>query len=311
MPLIFGFDDLSSCRGGVAAIGNFDGVHRGHRAMIAELRRKADEARVPAVAITFEPPPVELLRPAAAPPRLMSLERKAERLAEAGADVVLAVSTDRELLELSAEEFFERVLLGRLTLRGIVEGPNFRFGRDRRGDVELLRRLCERVGIGCSIVEPVRAGGNMVSSSTVRALISAGEVRAAAEMLGRPHEAAGTVVWGAARGRELGFPTANLGGVTTLLPPYGVYAGRTEVDGHAYAAAIHIGPNSTFGETAATFEAHLLDFSGDLYGRTLRLELIDRVRDTVRFEGVEALVRQLRADCDRARELVATAGTDG
>jgi riboflavin kinase/FMN adenylyltransferase len=308
MSLIRGWSDLDACRGGVVAIGNFDGVHRGHQAMIAELRRRADAAGTPAVAVTFEPPPVELLRPQAAPPRLMTLERKAECLRAAGADGVLAIPTDRELLALSAETFFGDILRGRLDIRGVVEGPNFRFGQGRKGDVELLRRLCEQSGLTCAVVPPVEVAGRMVSSSAVRDLILSADLPAAAELLGRPHEAIGVVARGAARGATLGFPTANVGGIATLLPPDGVYAGRTDVDGRLYAAAIHIGPNSTFGETTRTFEAHLLDFSGDLYGRTLRTELLAKVRDTVKFDGPAALVEQLRADCRRVRDLGGAGG---
>lgn len=310
MALIRELDDLSGCKGGVAAIGNFDGVHRGHQAMIAELRRRAEAAGIPSVAVTFEPPPVEILRPAAAPPRLMTLERKAECLRAAGAGCVLVLPTDEQLLRLTAEAFFDEMLVGRLAVRGLVEGPNFRFGRDRRGDVRLLQTLCERAGIECTVTEPVQTGGGMVSSSLVRQSISSGDLPAATEMLGRPHEAIGIVTRGASRGRELGFPTANLADVGTLLPPDGVYAGRTEAGGRPYAAAIHIGPNSTFGETAWTFEAHLLDFSGDLYGRTLRVELVEKVRDSARFGGRDELIRQVEEDCRRVRALVATARTD-
>jgi len=274
--------------------------------MIAELRRRADAAGVPAVAATFEPPPVEILRPSAAPPRLMTLERKADRLREACADRVFVFRTDARLLNLTAEAFFAEMLVGRLGVRGIVEGPNFRFGKDRAGDVGLLERLCAQAGIEFGVVEPVDNDGRMVSSSLIRELVSAGDLPAAAELLGRHHEAVGTVVRGAARGRELGFPTANLEGIATLLPPDGVYAGRTDLDGVFVPAAVHIGPNSTFGETSRAFEAHLLGFSGDLYGRTLRVELIERVRGSVRFDGREALVRQIEADCRRVRELVAT-----
>ncbi len=307
MSLIRGLNDLSACRGGVAAIGNFDGVHRGHQAMIAELRRDADAAGVPAVAVTFEPPPVEVLRPAAAPPRLMTLDRKSARLHEAGADHVIALPTEERLLQLTAGQFFQDILVGQFALTGLVEGPNFRFGRDRKGDVELLRTLCERAGLGCRVIEPVDADGRIVSSSAVRQRISDGDLLGAAALLGRPHEAIGIVVRGASRGRELGFPTANLTRIETLLPPDGVYAGRVEIDGSRYAAAVHIGLNSTFGETARSFEAHLLDFSGDLYGRTPTVELIDKVRDSVRFDGADELVRQIDRDCRRVRELVATA----
>lgn len=311
MVLFRGTSDLDDCRGGIVAIGNFDGVHLGHQSMMAALRRQADAAGVPAVAMTFEPPPVELLRPHAAPPRLMRLDRKAACLEAAGADCVLALATDRPLLDLSADEFFREVLINQLAVRGLVEGQNFRFGRGREGDVSRLQSLCESSGLQLTIVEPVQIEGRTVSSSLIRQAVVAGELPEAARLLGRPHEVIGIVERGADRGAGLGFPTANLSGTSTLLPPDGVYAARTEVDGCLYVTAVHLGANSTFGEEDRKLEAHLLDFSGDLYGRRLRVELIDKVRETSRFESAAALVEQLQADCRRVRELVATASKSG
>ncbi|MGC1273021.1 MAG: bifunctional riboflavin kinase/FAD synthetase [Planctomycetaceae bacterium] len=310
MALLCGLSDLDGWRSSVAAIGNFDGVHVGHQAMIAELRRTANALGTRAIALTFDPPPVELLRPSTAPPRLMRLGQKATYLEHAGADAVLVLPTDHRLLELSPEAFFQEVLVDRLELRGIVEGPNFRFGRDRRGDVALLQTLCDRSGLSLTVVEPVHAGAGMISSSLIRRDVTDGDLQSAARMLSRPHEVIGTVVRGSDRGDSLGFPTANLSGITTLLPPDGVYAGRVEIDGRPYAAAIHIGPNSTFEETDRRFEAHLLDFDGNLYGLTLRVELIDHVRATVRFDTPRALVEQLEIDCARVRALLAVPSTD-
>lgn len=307
MPLFRGISKIADERPLVAAIGNFDGVHIGHQAMMTALRRQGDAIGARAIAMTFDPPPVELLRPDFAPPRLMRLPQKAAWLEAAGADAVVALPTDRALLELSAEEFFHDVLIGRLGVRGLVEGPNFRFGRDRRGDIPLLETLCRRAAIPLTIVAPVEVDGRMVSSSLVRQCVGEGDLPGAARLLGRPHEVLGTVVHGSDRGERLGFPTANLADITTLLPPDGVFAGRVEVDGRLFAAAIHIGSNSTFDETDRRFEAHLLDFSGDLYGRLLRVELLDRVRGSVRFETPDALIEQLRLDCDRVRTLVAAA----
>ncbi len=292
-------------RGGVIAIGNFDGVHRGHQSMIATLRKRAAEIGGPAVVVTFDPPPIEVLRRDVAPPRLMTLERKSHFLKDCGADAVVALRTEERLLELGAEEFFSSVLLGDLGIRGLVEGPNFRFGRGREGDIALLKTLCERSSVPLTVIRPVETAGEMVSSSLIRELVAAGELRRAATLLGRPHEAVGVVERGAGRGADLGFPTANLTGIATLLPPDGVYAGRTILDENAYAVAVHLGPNRTFRETTRNFEAHLLDFAGDLYGRTLCVELIDRVRESNHFRSPEALVSQMTLDCERIRTLVA------
>jgi riboflavin kinase/FMN adenylyltransferase len=295
--------------GGVAAIGNFDGVHRGHQAMIATLRRRANELGVPAVAITFDPPPVEILRPQVAPPRLMTLSRKTHYLEASGADHVLVLQTSRELLNLSAAEFYNEVLLKSLNIRGLVEGPNFRFGKGREGDVAILQSFCKRDDIPLTVIEPTEIDGVMVSSSLVRQLVTSGDLRKAKQLLGRPHEVIGTVERGARRGAALGFPTANLEGIATLLPPDGVYAARTTLNGVAYAAAVHIGPNRTFGESRRSFEAHVLDFRGDLYGRELCIELVERVRESNRFDSAADLARQMKADCEQVRALVEDAGT--
>lgn len=297
--------------GGVAAIGNFDGVHRGHQAMIATLRRRADELGVPAFVVTFDPPPIEILRPEVAPPRLMTLPRKAHYLEAAGADHVLVLQTSRDLLGLSAEQFYTDILLKNLNVRGLVEGPNFRFGKGRQGDVALLRSFCERDGIPLTVIEPTEIEGRMVSSSLIRQLVAAGDLPQATRLLGRPHEVIGTVERGAGRGTALGFPTANLAGITTLLPPDGVYAARTTLNGLSFSAAVHLGPNRTFGESRRSFEAHILDFDGDLYGCELCVELIERIRETTRFDSPAELVAQMRADCERIRDLVEDADAEG
>jgi riboflavin kinase / FMN adenylyltransferase len=297
--------------GGVAAIGNFDGVHRGHQSMVATLRSRADELGAPAVAVTFDPPPIEILRPEVAPPRLMTLRRRMHFLKVAGADHVVVLRTDRELLSLSAEQFFDEVLLQGLKIRGLVEGPNFRFGKGREGDADLLGTLCERNEIPLSIIEPTRSDGQMVSSSLIRQFVGAGDLRTAMQLLGRPHEVTGIVERGAGRGAALGFPTANLAGISTLLPPDGVYAARTILNGLSFPVAVHIGPNRTFGESRRTFEAHILDFNGDLYGRELCIELVERVRETNRFDSAAALASQMKADCERIRTLVADAAREG
>ncbi|MEM7810093.1 MAG: bifunctional riboflavin kinase/FAD synthetase [Planctomycetota bacterium] len=293
--------DRPDCRGGVITIGNFDGVHLGHRAMIGRLADVAAEHRVPAVAITFDPPPVALLRPEKTPPRLTTLSRRAELLHDAGADEVVAYPVTHDVLALTPEQFFDDVIVGRLDAKAVVEGPNFRFGKARAGDVELLRTLADAADIGSEIIPPAAAGGEMVSSTRVRGLLADGVVDAAAALLGRPHEVTGVVVRGAARGRVLGFPTANLDQIETLVPAEGVYAGEARVDDDSFAAAVHIGTNATFAAATPTVEAHLVGFDGDLYGRELTVTFLERLRGTVRFDSPEALAAQLRNDIDRAK----------
>ena len=292
--------------GGAVTVGNFDGVHRGHRELIAAARRGADAAGGPAVAVTFDPPPAALLNPQ--PDKATPLTTYADRAAllhAAGADHVVVLGTDAGLLSLSPEAFFEDVIAGLFRARAVAEGYNFRFGRGRAGDVAALRALCIRSGVSFTEVPPLLADGEPVSSSRVRAALVAGDVTAAAALLGRPYRIAGVVETGAKRGRTLGFPTANLGGVPTLLPAVGVYAVRAEAtDGSSHPAAANVGPNPTFGDDARKIEVHLIDFAGDLYGQPLAVEFVQRLRDTRPFAGAGELVAQLKRDIAAAKTAV-------
>ena len=287
--------------GGAVTVGNFDGVHLGHRSLVRAARRWADRLGGPCVVVTFDPPPSAVLDPAAAKPSLTTLSQRADLLRAAGADAVAVLPTDATLLNLGPEAFVADVLVGRFAARAVVEGANFRFGRDRAGDVAQLRVLGERYGLAVEAVPAVEVGGGPVSSSRVRTAVGAGDVALAADLLGRPHAVAGTVEAGAKRGRTLGFPTANVGGITTLLPRDGVYAVRATLDGRTVPAAANVGPAPTFGVAARTVEVHLLDFAGDLYGRPLEVAFVARLRDTRRFSGVEELKGQLAADVAAAR----------
>jgi riboflavin kinase/FMN adenylyltransferase len=286
------------------SVGNFDGVHLGHAALAARLRATADRLGLPAVALTFDPHPARIVRPERAPDPLTTPERRAELLLALDVDAVLVQPVDRRLIALEAETFYAGVLRGRLAARALVEGPDFRFGAGRAGDVRLLEKLCAADGVALEVVAPVTAGGAAVSSSRVRELVSAGELAAANALLTAPFRASGTVVAGARRGAALGFPTANLGGVATLLPGPGVYAARATLHAAAgpatHAAAVHVGPNVTFGATAVTVEAHLVGFAGDCYGSRLDVDFLARLRDTQRFASVAELQAQLARDVEAA-----------
>lgn len=299
-------------RGGAVTIGNFDGVHRGHAFLVDALLRRARDLPGPGIVFTFEPHPVRLLRPDAAPPPLTWIERKAELLAALGVDAIIACPTTRKLLNLSAADFFQQVIVDQLYAKAILEGPNFYFGRGREGDVQTLETLCAGAGISLQIVEPVRfdaAGGvadnlvaaNFVSSSRIRDRLRAGRAAEAREMLGRPYRIRGMVTHGAGRGAALGFPTANLDGVDTLAPAHGVYAARATVDGVTYAVAVNIGPNPTFGDAACKIECHLIDFAGSLYGRVLEVDFLARLRQIRTFADADQLQRQLPEDVAAAR----------
>jgi riboflavin kinase/FMN adenylyltransferase len=281
---------------GAVAVGNFDGVHRGHAKLVERLLARARDVNGPAVVLTFDPHPVRILRPELAPPPLTWTERKAELLAELGVSAVWSYPTDEALLQLTAEEFFQKIVCDALQAKGMVEGPNFQFGRQRLGNVEVLQSLCSKNGVALEVVQPIADGSELVSSSRVRECIRQGDVAAARQLLTRPYRLRGLVTHGAQRGAKIGFPTANLAGIDTLVPPMGVYAGRAFTPQGIWPAAINIGPNPTFGEQAIKFEAHLPGFSGSLYGQPLEVEFLARIRETRPFESVAALTQQLAAD---------------
>jgi riboflavin kinase/FMN adenylyltransferase len=304
MKLFRHLEDLpDGFRQGAVSIGNFDGVHLGHARIVERLIDDARRLNGAAIVFTFDPHPVRLLRPHEAPPPLTWTERKADLLNALGVDTVVAYPTDETLLSLSPTEFFDRIIVQQLKARAMVEGPNFFFGRDRQGDIRTLERLCGEHGVDLEIVEPIEVDGEYISSSRVRKLIRNGDVQAASSLLTKPYRIRGMVTHGARRGEKLGFPTANLDAVDTLLPAHGVYAGRAVYEAGSLPAAINIGPNPTFGENAVKVEAHLIDFTGSLYGQPLEIDFLARLRDVERFQSVDRLQEQLRADVAMVRDL--------
>jgi riboflavin kinase / FMN adenylyltransferase len=289
-------------RGAIVTVGNFDGVHRGHQRLLARARARASAAGVPALAITFDPHPVALLRPEAAPVPLVWLDREIRLLQEAGASLVGVFRTGPWLLELTAREFFDHILCKQLGVRGLVEGPNFAFGHDRTGDVRTLGAWCLQAGIEFEVVDLTVIDNRLVSSSLIRQCLRDGHVAEAARYLGRPHRIRGTVKKGASRGATIGFPTINLRDVDTLVPAEGVYAGLAwiEDEDHPWPAACNIGPNPTFGDEAKKIEAHLIGFSGDVYGQMVQIDFIERLRATRKFASRDELVGQIQIDVERA-----------
>jgi len=304
--LIRNLDDFDErlCDGAIT-IGNFDGVHRGHARIIERLLSQAKRVDGPAIVFTFEPHPVRLLRPELAPPPLTWTERKAELLAEIGVDAIVAYPTDEALLALEPEIFFEQIVCDRLRAKAMVEGPNFFFGHNRAGNVELLEILCRRSGIELEIVQPLVIDDEYVSSSRVREAIRRGEVAEAHHLLTRPYRIRGMITHGAGRGAKIGFATANVDAIDTLIPAEGVYAGLAFAPHGVWPAAINIGGNPTFGENAHKVEVHLIGFHDSLYGQPLEVDFIDRLRDIQPFDSVEALKNQLEQDVQRTREFVA------
>jgi len=296
----------ASIRGGVITIGNFDGVHRGHAALLREVRRTADRLGGPAVAVVLDPHPASILRPERAPTRLTWIERRAELMAVHGIDALVVCPTTPEFLNLTAENFFQLLVSERLAAQAMLEGPNFFFGRARGGDIATLERLCTANGIELQIINPSEYEGEMVSSTRIRQMLERGQVDRAAELLGAPYRIRGTVVGGAKRGREIGFPTANLSEIDVLIPGPGVYGGYLIAAGKEQMAAIHIGPNPTFDcDGSLKVEIHLLDYDGDLYGQLLQVDVVLRVRDIARFDSAQSLVGQLNQDIDFVRSRLA------
>ena len=289
--------------GGAVTVGNFDGVHKGHVRIVERLMVAARAVVGPSVVFTFDPHPVRLLRPDQCPPPLTWTDRKAELLGELGVDALIAYPTDQALLELSAREFFERIIRQGLGARAMVEGPNFCFGHQREGNIDLLGQLAAETGLRLDVVDTLIVDGATVSSSRVRTLVAAGDVAAAASLLTRPYRIRGMVTHGAGRGAAIGFPTANVDAIDTLLPGHGVYAGVAHTGGSAWPAAINLGPSPTFGEKATKVEAHLIGFDGALHGQPLEVDFLDRLRDIRRFEDVAALQQQLKQDVAKAASL--------
>jgi riboflavin kinase / FMN adenylyltransferase len=288
--------------GGAVAIGNFDGVHRGHVRIVERLLAAARSAGGPAIIFTFDPHPVRVMRPEQCPPPLTWTERKAQLLAQYGIDMVIAYPTDRQLLEMSADHFFQHVVVDALNARAMVEGPNFYFGKNREGNVQRLQTLVTAARMSLEVVEPTHWKGQLVSSSRIRQSIASGEVAEAARMLSAPYRIRGMVTHGAGRGTSLGYPTANLEAVDTLLPKMGVYAGRAWCQEAIYPAAISLGPNPTFGDRLPKVEVHLIECSETLYGRPLEVEFHQRLRGITKFDSQEALIEQLQQDVARTRE---------
>jgi len=293
--------------GSVLTLGNFDGAHLGHQAIVRRAVARAREAKGLAVALTFEPHPVAVLTPARAPLMLQTLHDRLASLAGLGVDVTVIQRFTRAFAALDPEAFVRDFLLRHLELEHVVVGYNVNFGRDRAGTSETLRTLGARLGFQVEVVGPVKAAGDgeQVSSTRLRALLQAGDMSSARALLGRPYTLRGRVVAGDRRGRTLGFPTANLHlRAGLLLPPDGVYAVGVEVDGRMREAVLNVGVRPTFAGRQRTVEVHLLDFSGDLYRRWLVVEVIERLRGEEAFGGPEALRAAIARDVARARRVL-------
>ena len=290
--------DLRPC---VAALGAFDGIHLAHARLITTVVERGRALGLPSIVCTFDPSPASVLRPERAPLPIATLDENLGRMEGLGADAALVIPFTLEFSRMEAEAFVAEILAGTLGAREIVVGFNHTFGHDARGTAALLTELGPRYGFAARVLPPLRLRGQGVSSSAIRELLRDGDAAHAAELLGHPYAITGPVLRGAGRGRTLGFPTANLRPDRPLVLAPGVYVARASWDGGAADAVVNVGYRPTFGEDQYWVEAYLLDFSGDLYDRTLQLEFLDHIRPEMKFSGVDGLTRQVMTDIATAR----------
>ena len=302
MEIIYEVDKFPCLERGCAlSIGKFDGLHRGHIGLLETLIKKARQIDSPSAVFTFDRSPAEILAPQNAPLPLCDLDQKIDLISAFSPDSLLICPVSRPFLEISAEDFLQKIVVGKIGAVSIVEGESFSFGAGRRGNHLFLKDWCRAHELDLTILPSVSMFGAHVSSSRVRALLAAGEVGVVHAMLMRPYRISGLVADGEHRGRTLGFPTANLAEVKTLLPKQGLYAARALVGGQFYPAAVNLGGNPTFGVEKVKVEVHILDWSGNLYGRRLTVDFITRLRDIVPFRSRGELIRTMNADIEEIR----------
>ncbi len=307
----------AACRGGVLTIGNFDGVHLGHQALLAEAVRQARAHGTMSVAVTFDPHPSQILRPDRTGPFLSTLQDRIGLLQQHGIDHVLILQTTPALLQLDARAFFDRIIIGQFGAKALVEGFNFGFGHNREGTIELLQTWCAEKSVPLTLLPPREVLGQPVSSSRVRSELLLGNVGVVTQLLGLPYRIAGIVGAGAKRGATLGFPTANLHEIATLVPGNGVYAVRTTIPPLApggrgvrgegdvtWPGAANVGPNPTFGENARKVEVHLIGYSGQLYDQLLKVDFVEKIRDTKAFGSAQELVAQIQNDIETTKSVL-------
>jgi riboflavin kinase/FMN adenylyltransferase len=289
----------------VLTLGNFDGVHLGHREIFRRVVDKARELKGTAVVVTFEPHPLRLLAPDKAPLQLNTPEEKVRLLAASCIDLLVVLNFTRQLADMPAEAFVRDILVGKLGVKHLIVGYDYAFGRNRQGDTNFLAVQARRHNFSLEVLEPVRAAQQAYSSTAIRRILREGRVAEAVKVLGRNFTLDGEVVHGDGRGRKLGFPTANLVTQKEILPRDGVYAVKVKWRDAYYDGVINIGCRPTFAPSAPTLEIHLMDFHGDLYAERLRIYFVERLRDELRFASVEALQEAVFEDIARARELLA------
>lgn len=303
MQRLFHRDSVpDALRGGVIALGNFDGFHKGHQAVVGRAVHHAHDDKRPVIVATFDPHPVRHFQPDTPPFRLTTLDQREALFAEAGAEAMMVFAFGEELASTSAEDFIEKILLERIGVAGVVTGNDFVFGKGRRGDVVMLAEYAQRHGFFTEIAAPVTESEEIVSSSRIRDALKAGDCETAAHLLTRPFAIEGVVEHGSKQGHELGFPTANIRLDSYVRPRYGIYAVRGRLtDGRTLNGAANLGIRPSFDPPTELLEPHFFDFDEDLYGQTVAVELVSFIREEAKFDDMDALKVQITKDCEEAK----------
>ena len=289
----------------VLAIGNFDGVHLGHQTIFRMLVEKTKEKNGTSIVLTFEPHPLRIISPEKAPKTLTPFKDKVNLIKSFGVDIVICVNFTKEFANIEAEDFAEKILYKTIGVKEVFIGSNYRFGKGRKGSPQLLNELGEKFGFKVTVVDDIKLNDITVSSSKIRTLIAKGKIEEASVFLGRHYSVIGIVIEGAKRGKRLlNTPTANIAIFNELLPKDGVYAVTVDIDGKIYGGAANIGYNPTFEDKKFSFEVHILDFDGNLLGKTLRVNFIKRIRDEMKFTNIEDLTLQIRKDVEETKQIL-------
>ncbi len=306
MKIIKGIEALSkSYPNTVLTIGNFDGVHLGHQKIFLKVIERAREIKGTSMVMTFEPHPIKVLSPERDIKLLTPFEEKVKLIENTGIDVLLCIMFDRKFANLLPDEFIEEILVNKINAKEIIVGSNYTFGRGKKGNVDILRRRSKKYGFDVKVVRYVKVNGIIVSSSSVRSFLMKGDVSGVSNLLGRAYSIEGTVIRGKGRGKTLmNIPTANITTPVEISPKEGVYAVKVGLNGHIFDGVANIGKNPTFGNSATSYEVHLLNFSDDILGKKIRIYFIDRIRDERRFPDVNSLEKQIRNDIKRAKEIL-------
>jgi riboflavin kinase/FMN adenylyltransferase len=296
-------DQQLAMTGSVVTLGNFDGIHRGHQALVRHTVEESKRLGYPSIVLTFEPHPLKVLAPERAPRLLLTYQDKLELFQAYGVDIVVAQRFDRQFASITAEDFVRRFLVGRLRTKKLWVGRDLRFGQGRKAGTEDLMRIAPQIGFQVEVLDPISSNGIRISSSRIRGLVEAGCVDEVQPMLGRYHFVSGPVVTGQGRGRKLGFPTANISSQTEVIPLNGIYATLIEVRSRRWLSVSSVGVNPTFGDGPRTVESFIFGLERDIYGESAKLSFVKRIRDEKKFATVEDLIGQMRGDVDRAKAI--------